>query len=144
MNLDDIMSEWSIDCKLDRTELGEEALKIPSLHSKYFKIFSNERLLLRRYEGEYKSLVKAKTEYYAGTLDYEEMKEFGWEPNPLKIIRSDIPMYIDADNDIIELNLKISYQKEKVEFLDSCIRSLNQRGYNISAAIQWEKFKVGI
>lgn len=143
MNLDHLFDEWSKDSQLDRTELGEEALKIPALHSKYFKIFSTERLQLRRLEQEFKTLYKLKNEYYAGTLDYEEMRELGWEPNPLKILRNDLPQYIDADKDIVDLTLKIAYQKEKVEFLDSCIRSLNTRGYNINAAIAWEKFKVG-
>ena len=35
-------------------------------------------------------------------------------------------------------------QKEKVDFLESIIKSLNNRGFNLNAAIQWEKFKVGI
>lgn len=143
MTLDQIMELWRVDCEIDRTELGEEAIKIPSLHSKYFKIFSAERLSLRKLEAEYKTLFKLKSEYYNGSLDIEEMRELGWEPNPLKILRNDVQQYIDADKDVIDLNLKIAYQKEKVEFLDSCIRSLNTRGYNINAAIQWEKFKVG-
>lgn len=143
MNLELLFDEWGKDSQLDRTELGEEALKIPSLHSKYFKLFSTERLQLRKLEQEFKTLYKLKNEYYNGTLDYEELRELGWEPNPLKILRNDIPQYIDADKDIIDLTLKIAYQKEKVEFLDSCIRSLNTRGYNINAAIAWEKFKMG-
>jgi N6-adenosine-specific RNA methylase IME4 len=72
------------------------------------------------------------------------MNELGWEPNPLKILRADIPQYIDADKDIIELTLKISYQNEKVDFLEQAIRSLNSRGFNIKSAVEWEKFKVGI
>ena len=76
-------------------------------------------------------------------MDYEDLTDLGWEPNPLKILRADIPQYIDADKDIVDLNLKIAYQKEKVDFLDSAIRSLNTRGYNLRAAIDWEKFKMG-
>lgn len=144
MQLDEILSEWRKDCEIDRTELGDEALKIPKLHSKYYNIYATERLLLRKQETELKVLQKLKYEYYGGTLDYEELKEQGWEPNNLKILRADIPQYVDSDKDIIELTLKIAYQKEKVEFLDNAIRSLNSRGYNIKAAIDWEKFKVGM
>ena len=64
--------------------------------------------------------------------------------NPLKILRADIPQYIDSDKDYIELSLKIAYQQEKVDFLESAIRSLNSRGFNIKAAVEWEKFKVGL
>jgi len=143
MQLDQILDLWRKDSELDRTELGEEALKIPSLHSKYYTIFSTERLLLRKLEQEHKVLSKVKTEYFSGSLDYEELKERGWDPCQLKILRQDIPQYVDADKDIIDLNLKIAYQKEKVDLLDNIIRSLQSRGYNIRAAIDWEKFKMG-
>lgn len=143
MQLDQILELWRKDSELDRTELGEEALKIPSLHSKYYTIFSTERLHLRKLEQEHKVLSKVKTEYYNGNLDYDELKERGWDPCQLKILRQDVPQYVDADKDIIDLNLKIAYQKEKVDLLDNIIRSLQTRGYNIRAAIDWEKFKMG-
>ena len=144
MTLDDIMALWSKDCDLDRTELGEESLKIPQLHSKYFNIFSKERLLLRKLEAEQRVLHNKKYEWFNGTMDIDDLKEMSWEPNPLKILRTDIQQYIDADNDIIKLNLQVAYQKEKVEFLENAIRSLNARGFNIKSAIDWEKFKVGL
>ena len=144
MTLDEILDLWHVDSQLDRTELGEEALKIPQLHSKYYKIFATERLKLRKLQAEHKELSKAKCEYYNGTIDYDEMRDRGWDPNPLKILKQDIPQYVDADKDMINLNLKIAYHQEIVDFLDNAIRSLNSRGFNISAAIKWEQFKVGI
>ena len=143
MQLEAILELWKKDCDIDRTELGEEALKIAQLHSKYYNIYSQERLSLRKLESDQKLLNKLKYEYFSGTLDYEELKEYGWEPNSLKILRADIPQYIDSDKDVIDLNLKVAYQKEKVDLLDNIIRSLNSRGYNIRAAIDWEKFKMG-
>ena len=109
MTLDDIMALWSKDCDLDRTELGEESLKIPQLHSKYFNIFSKERLLLRKLETDQKVLHKQKYEWFNGTMDIDDLTELSWEPNPLKILRTDIGQYIDADQDIIQLNLKLAY-----------------------------------
>ena len=38
----------------------------------------------------------------------------------------------------------IAYHKEKIEFLESVIRTINNRGFQIKNAIDWEKFKVGI
>ena len=42
--LDDLFDLWAEDSKIDRTELGEESIKIPQLHSKYYKLYSTERL----------------------------------------------------------------------------------------------------
>jgi hypothetical protein len=144
MKLEEIHELWSKDSQVDRTELGEEAIKIAQIHSKYFKIFSQERLLLRKIEEEGKVLYRDLWEYYQGSLDYETMTEYGWVQNPLKILKADIPVYLEGNKDWIEYNLKKAYQKEKVDFLEAIIKSLNNRGFNINAAIQWEKFKVGI
>ena len=38
MTMEEIMEAWSNDSNIDRTELGEESLKIPQLHSKYYKM----------------------------------------------------------------------------------------------------------
>ena len=141
MTLQEIQTLWSNDAKVDRTALGEEASNIPQLHSKYFKIFSTERLKLRQMELVSKQLYTDLWEYYQGNFDYEEK---GWEPFQLKILKSDITLYIDRNQDWVDSQLKLAMQKEKVDFLESIIKSLNGRGFNINAAINWEKFKVGI
>lgn len=143
MKLDEIQEMWDKDACVDRSELGEESLRIPQLHSKYYKIFSQERTVLRKWEGDYKKLYKQKYEYYNGTLSEEELKANGWDPNPLRILKTDIPTYIDADSDIIKARSMIGSQQDKVEYVESIIKSLPSRGYQINAAITWEKFKVG-
>ena len=144
MTLQEIQTLWSKDAEVDRTALGEEASKIPQLHSKYFKIFSTERLKLRQMELVSKQLYTDLWEYYHGNFDYEMCEEKGWEPFQLKILKSDITFYIDRNQDWVDSQLKLAMQKEKVDFLESIIKSLNGRGFNINAAINWEKFKVGI
>jgi Recombination, repair and ssDNA binding protein UvsY len=143
MKLDDILNEWAEDCNMDRTELGEEALKIPKLHSKYLRYFSEERLLLRRMEEERKDLVMTKHDYYRGILPEEDLKANGWEPFRLSVLKSEVHTYIDADQDIIKSNLKLAMQQEKVDTLESIIKSISNRGYLIKSAIDYEKFKVG-
>jgi uncharacterized protein (UPF0297 family) len=144
MALEQIQELWSKDAPVDRTELANEASRIPQLHSKYFKIFSTERLLLKKLEQESKQLWKDLWEYYQGNFDYEELKERGWDQINQRILKADLGIHIDADQNWIDNNLKVAYQKEKVDFLEAIIKSLNNRGFNINAAIQWEKFKVGI
>jgi len=143
MNLEEIQNEWEKDSKIDRTELGEESIKIPALHSKYYQLYSRERLQLARLTETMKLLKKDKWDYYSGNLDMDELKDKGWEPFQLKVLKSDIQMYIDSDKDIIDSNLKVAYSKEKVDFLEAIIRTLNLRSYQINNAINWEKFKVG-
>ena len=144
MKIDDIYDEWEKDSHIDRSELGDESLKIPKLHHKYFKIFTHERLTLRKYEAELKQMRLLKHEFY--TLGpTEETHEKGWKLPPQgRILKSEVSNYIDADKDIVNLTLKVGIQQEKIELLQSIIKSLTNRGFNIKAAIDWEKFKVGI
>ena len=141
--LDDYFDLWAEDSKIDRTELGEESIKIPQLHHKYYKMYSLERLNLVKLQEEMKILKKDKIEYYTGTMAEEDLKERGWEPNPLRILKSDIPIHMEADKDFVDLNLKLAYNKEKVEFLEAVVKTLNLRSYQINNAINWEKVKVG-
>ena len=143
MKLDEIHQLWADDCDVNRMELGEESLKLPKLHSKYLNIMTTERMILKRLEEDRKELVKLKHDYYRGILPEEDLRENGWTPFQLSVLKSDLPLYMDADQDIIKLNLKIAAQQEKVDVLESIIRSITNRGYLIKNAIEWEKFKVG-
>jgi hypothetical protein len=143
MRLEEIQDMWERDSCIDRSELGEESLRVPQLHSKYYKVYSTERSVLRKWENEYKVLYKNKYEYYNGTLSEEELKSNGWEPFALRILKTDIPTYIEADPYIIKAKTMIGNQQDKVDFIESIIKSLPARGYQINSAIAWEKFKVG-
>jgi len=143
-NIDYYFDQWQKDSHIDRTELGEESIKIPQLHHKYYKFYSNERLQMLKLNEDIKRLKKNKFVWYMGNMSREELDDLEWEQNPLKILKQDVPMYVDGDEEVIEMNLKIGYQKEKVDFLENAIRSLTNRGFNIKSAIDWEKFKVGI
>lgn len=144
MKIEDIQNHWEKDSNIDRSELGEESLKISQLHSKYFKYYSHERLILKKMEQDYKTLYRKKFEYYNGTMSYENLKENGWDPNPLKILKSEAPIYISSDGEIAELQLKIDLQNEKIYLLENIIKSINTRGFSIKNAIDWIKFQNGL
>lgn len=143
MKLDEIFAEWATDSSVDRTELGLAALNIPKLHHKYFKIFSHERLLLKKLEQDMKRLKKLKWEYFTGILDQDTLEEMKWEPFALRILKQDVPLYIESDGDVIALNLRIALQQEKTEALESIIRSIMNLGFQIKSAIDWVKFTTG-
>ena len=90
MNLVELQNEADRDLKIDDTELDTESLKIPQIHNKYLNLYHDERLVLRKLETDYKSLLKTKWEYYTGKIDDETLEEYGWEPFPLKILKNDI------------------------------------------------------
>ena len=142
MKLEEIEALWEQDIKIDRTELDSESLKIPSLHSKYYKIFLREKVQLKAEEQSYKQFYKLKHEYYTGKLSQSELHELGWEPFQF-VLKGDLQVYIDADKEICERLLKLNVQKEKVQFLEDIIKTLNTRGFLIKNAVDFIRFTSG-
>lgn len=143
MTVDEILELWHEDSAIDKTELGEEALKIPKLHHKYYQIFVKEKMLLRKLEAAMKQLKLDKYEFLTQGPN-EETKDKGWKLPPKgMILKGDIPMYLEGDQDIINQSLKIGYQQEKIELLESIIKSIMNRSFIIRDAIDWQKFTMG-
>lgn len=144
MKLDDIFALWNEDAKINREEVGLEALKISELHNKYYKIYVHERLVFRKYEVELKKLKLAKQEFYI-MGPTEETHALGWNLPPQgKILRSDVQLYVEADPDIVKLTLKVGVQQEKLSFLESILKTIHNRNFNIKSYLEDVKIKNGI
>ena len=143
MKIEEIYEMWATDGSIDETNISGESASIPKLHNKYFQLYVQEGLRLKKLKADYKQLYKLKTEYYKGELDVEELKEYGWSPQPLKILRQDIPTYLEADKDIVNHSLKVGLQEAVVEYLESIIRQINNRNFYLKNIIDWERFRTG-
>lgn len=140
MKIDEILNLWKEDCVIDKTEIGDEAIKIAKLHHKYFQILVNEKFTLKSYEAEMKKLKLEKYEFFTQGPNEDTQKK-GWKlPAKGIILKTDIPMYMDADDDIIRVSLRIGAQQEKIELLESIIKTIMNRGYNLKVALEWQKF----
>jgi translation initiation factor 2 beta subunit (eIF-2beta)/eIF-5 len=143
MKLEDIVSEWDKDCKMNETELGDESVKIPVLHNKYLKIFIGESAQLKRLFAQRAKLKRTLTEYYLGELDRDELDQLGRDQFYKKILKNEVETYIESDDDFIEINLKFALQQEKVNYIEAVIKSINNRGFQIKNALDWLRFTNG-
>ena len=137
MNLDEIQASWAEDSKLDPDNLHNESIKIPSLHSKYYNIYNNIVLLKKMEENKYKILKKKKWLYYTGKAAPDVYKE---NPFDHKVLKPDIDKYMDADEDIMRLVSKIEYYQTMLSFIDSILKTILNRTYQIKNAIEFMRF----
>ena len=144
MNLSELRQMVSEDMAIDDTELDIESLRTPQLHNKYLNLFHDERLILTKQEEEYKKLLRLKWEYYTGKMDQATLDRLGWETFELNVLRTDIDKYIESDTELSTLRMKISFTKEKVNYLESVVKIMNNRQWNIRSAIEWRKFISGV
>ena len=143
MKLEDIQELWHRDSEIDYTELGTESIRIPQIHDKYLKIFTDERIRLKGVEFELSKLVRTKTEYYSGKMSQEELEQRGWEQYLGRLLKNEMANYIESDDDVIKLKQQLVVLQEKVNYLDSVIRMINNRGFQIKNALDWLKFSHG-
>jgi hypothetical protein len=143
MQIDDYEKMWAEDSKINETNLIGESARIPQLHSKYYKLYHRAAMKSIKLRYDLKELEKVKYEYYTGSLSEEDLKKYGWKPNPLKIMKAEVSKYIDSDKDIIELSLKIEYQSSIAKFLEDVIKQINNRNFVIKNMIDLMKFQQG-
>ena len=143
MKFEEIQIAWTRDCEMDETELSRESIKIPQLHNKYLIFYSNEKLKFKEIKYLFAGLIKRKRDYYSGRMTAEELEAADWEPFQYKLLKADVQEYIDADDNVIESKKLLALQEEKVNYLESIVKSLTTRGYLIKNAIDWKRFTEG-
>lgn len=138
MKLEDIRVEWKADSKIeDELKLDNESLRTASLHQKYMDMLSQESYTLKKLYGEKTRIYKEKWLYYSGKASPEVYKEKGVFQH--KVLKNDLEMFIESDDEYLEKKLQIDYQEEKVKFLESVIKQISQRDWQIRNAIEWRK-----
>ena len=137
MNLEFIEKLWDDDSKIDNDELHLESTKVPSLHSKYYKIYNNILVLKKGQENKYKVLRRDKWEYYSGKASPEVYVE---KPFDFKVLKADLDKYLDADDELIKCISKIDYYDIMLSYLESILKVIQNRTYQIKNAIEWQRF----
>ena len=123
--------------------LGRESAKIPQVHNKYIKIYMGERIALYKIKSETKKVKRALLEYYLGELDQDELDQMGRQQFYKKLLKNEVDVYIESDDMMIESVLRLGMQDEKVAYLDSIIKNINNRGFQLKTAVDWARFTTG-
>ena len=138
MTLDELKLQVKKDLEVDDETLDKESYKNQELYAKYLDHKTNFELLLYKAKGDYKILFKDKWEYYGGKAD---AKVYATKPFDLKVLKTDLSIYIESDEDIIQIEHKIVYLETVIKYIDGVLKSIQSRGWDIKNAIafrQWE------
>jgi len=141
MTLEEIQELVDKDLKINDSELDIESLKTPQIHNKYCKFYNKFSALLKQAETDYNKLLRDKWEYYTGKADPQVYQQ---KPFNLKILKQDADKYINADDEIIKAQQKVSYLSTTVNYLDRTIKQITNRTFTIKNAIEWRKFTSGV
>ena len=141
-DLDTIQEMWEKDAKIDRDNLHDESLNIPSLHAKYFQIYNTIFLLRKKAEQQRKNIRHERYEYFSGKADPDVYVQ---NPFPKKIRDKDtMTKYLDADEKQSNASLKIEYYDTMLTYLESILKVIQNRTYQIKNAIEFMRFNAGM
>lgn len=144
MKIEDIEKMWMEDAEINASDLSTEALKIPKLHSKWYSVLLNEKrifhsLLIRKDE-----LIILLESYFLKTLTTEELRANDLpDYSDKKILRTDVQKHIDVYPSMVQLNLKIAMQSDKIDFIKDILKTIHGRSFIIKDAIEFQKFANG-
>ena len=141
-DLETIQEMWEKDAKIDRDNLHDESLNIPSLHAKYFQIYNTIFLLRKKAEQQRKNIRHERYEYFSGKADPDVYIQ---NPFPKKIRDKDtMTKYLDADEKLSNASLKIEYYETMLTYLESILKVIQNRTYQIKNAIEFMRFNAGM
>tara|TARA_B100000073_G_scaffold244095_1_gene204700 strand:+ start:421 stop:846 length:426 start_codon:yes stop_codon:yes gene_type:complete len=140
LNLEIIQEMWEKDSKIDEVMLDEASLRIPALHSKYLNLHNEFSLLKKKKEQDLRTTQHRKWLYYSGKAPEEDYVE---QPFNHKVIKSDVIHWVQVDEMILKLEMKIEYYDTILNTLNEILKQVNQLSYNIRNAIQWRAFVGG-
>ena len=142
MNLEQLKEEAYKDLPItDQEHLDQESYHNQDIKAKWLDYKSRFELLLVKNKGDYQKLYRDKWEYYGGKAD---AKVYVSKPFDLRVLKTDLSIYITSDDDIIELGAKISYLETVIKYIEGVIKSIDNRGWDVSHAIGWKKFEAGM
>ena len=134
MNLETLNDMWEKDSQLNDEKLDHDSLEIPKLHAKYLRLYNSFTTLRDQAELDVKRTYRIRWEYYTGKAE---------KPFPLKLIKTDVPIYLEADEVYSKSVLKLKYYNQMVEALKAIMQAINNRSFYIKNAIEFAKFLKG-
>ena len=141
MTLDELKLEVYMALKVNDEKLDTEALKNQELYAKYLDHKSRFELLLHKAKGDYKKCIVRNGNTMVVNFD---AKVYVTKPFDLKVLKSDLSIYIESDEEIIQSEHKVAYLETVVKYIDGVLKSINSRGWDIKNAIDWKKFEAGM
>ena len=142
IDLESLQKMWEEDSEIDKDNLHDESLKIPQLHAKYFDLYNTIFLLRKKADQQRKNIRHERYEYFSGKSDPDVYIK---DPFPKKIRDKDtMQKYLDADDKLSNSSLKIEYYDTMLTYIESILKVIQNRTFQIKNAIEFMRFNSGL
>lgn len=144
VKLAELTQESEKDIKIDYLKLADEIVHNQNLIGKWMTHQQVYEIKYQFLEIEHKKLLAIKTKYYTGKMSEDEIVARGWEIEGTKILKSDLNIWLDDDEEIIKSKKNLLILKQIITLIDKTIDILiDQKKWTIKNFIDYKKWLEG-
>ncbi len=141
ITFDELVDKVEVMLDIDPTKLVEEVRRGTTIWVELERMYRREAVTLKRLKELQIEAERKRSAYYLGKMTGEHYRKF---PLPAKAItQKDLPKYLKTDEMIIKINDKFDEVERKCSFLESAMKRVQNRGYDIKTMLEWQKFQAG-
>jgi len=115
----------------DKKDLEQLSVNIPHANSKYLRMLHDQGLKHLELKADWDRLYRIKYDHYRYNYKYTFAN------------KAECEIYINGDDDIIELKDKIEKSKLILDHLEGIIKMLGQTSFNVRNALEYRKMNDG-
>ena len=144
VKLAELTQESEKDIKIDFLKLTEELAHNQNLIGKWMTYQQVWETKYQFLDLEYRQLLASKTKYYTGKMSEDEIISKGWGIEGTKILKADLNIWVEDDNDMIKAKKKMLILKQIITIIDKTIDILvDQKKWTIKNFIDYKKWLEG-
>ena len=131
-------AEKDLEIRIDRTE--DDMARTPTIFNKYHREY---RLVKTELINAQNALIRLRRKlwlYYSGKA---HPNEYDKKPLDHKIMKSDVKLMIESDDEYLKLSHLIDMLEMKRKYIREKLDAINRRTYEINNIIRTLEFKIG-
>lgn len=119
------------DLDFNEVNFEEKLRRVPSIQSKWLRFLYGESQKLERMKAAVSKLYRTKYEYYRDDYDHT-------------IKENHIVYFVESDEEYNKKMLATNLQENKIGFIESVVKKLNNVSFDMGNYIKWKMFCSGV
>lgn len=134
MKFSDIVKEWTDQPPVNFSDTHGEMVRLYNLRQKFMTYEVEYAIRKKELEKELKLKEREIYDRYMGRSE---------NPEPIKIMKSEVNLYVESDKEYLAIQDKISTTVIALRFITENLKHLDSRRYDLNTVLSREKFLAG-
>lgn len=144
LNHEQLMESWSVDSKIDKSDLKNVLYNHPMLHSKYLTMLMDYKSQLHKHVLKYQKTKVFYQRYYNGELTKDELTLGGLSQYLFKKpLRAEMESLLDGTPALQLIQEQSVYLEGLINATESIMKDISSRYFLFKTIVDYEKYLTG-